>query len=137
MAGGNIQYGWFVYWDDNNRYWTVSMRKRGAQIGDFEPLTLPQYADHPRSGFVWPYQRLCMRHISVKLQDGKVLQFPCQRVTSANYNNVGGLIDVPLWDTGIDDGGAPSVTVPAVIVGRTAERVRSGGFLQLPDDTPA
>lgn len=136
MADKKIQYAWFVYKDDADILWSVTLRKRAGVIGNFESPDPEELPVSPAHISVWGWQNLDMRHVTVKTEAGKYLKFPCMRVSSETYNAVGQEIEVPLWDTGIDDGEPPSETISGIIVSRTGERPRKGPY-RTPYSTPA
>lgn len=136
MAGELIQYAWFVYWDDVGTPWAVYMRKRNGVIGNFEPLTFEQASNLKNTMSVWGWQRLSMRHITIKTQDGKYLKCPVQKPTSSNFHRVLESITFPQWDSGIDDGAPPGPTITGTIVGRVGENFRGMPYRPIPTGNP-
>lgn len=121
-----IQYRTAIYIDDQGKGWSVTIRKRVYVLGGFDdigPGNMPAGAI-----FSWGWQNLDMRHVTVKTNDGKILKFPCMRETSDLFNAVGQVVQVPIWDTGIDDGEAPSVEVAATVISRKSENPGRGSY---------
>lgn len=137
MAGEKIQYAWFTYHDDSDTIWVVQMRKRSGLIGNFEPLTLEQQSQARHTASMWGWQQLAMRHISIRLDNGRYMQVPCQKPTSTNYQRIGERVNVPLWDYGIDDGAAPSDTIGGTIVNRQGESFKGKPYRPIPGDIRA
>ncbi|MBX9687713.1 MAG: hypothetical protein K2X27_13490 [Candidatus Obscuribacterales bacterium] len=132
----NLQYRWYSYFDDDAKIWAVYLRKRNGQVGNFADLTLDEYSRNKAPINAWAFPNLAMRHVTIRLDNGKYIKVPVQKPNVAPYNAVGSRVTVPIWDTGIDDGGPASATMDGTVIGRVGERIRGDALLDVDDGIP-